>query len=49
MDNFVKGIILIILGICIGFLTLLVPEAAGIFIPLGTFLIILGILRLFDD
>ena len=49
MDNFFKGVILIILGICIGLLTLLVPEAIGIFIPLGTLLVVLGILKLFND
>ncbi len=49
MSNFTKGIILIILGICIGLLSTVVPEAIGVFIPLAVFLGILGIFKLIDD
>ena len=49
MSNFTKGIILIILGICIGLLSTVVPEAIGVFIPLAVFLGTLGIFKLIDD
>ena len=44
-----KGIILIILGICIGLLSIVVPEAIGVFILLAVFLGTLGIFKLIDD
>lgn len=46
MDNFIKGVILIILGVCIGLLSLVVPEAIGIFATLGGILVALGINKL---
>ena len=49
MSNFVKGIILTILGVCIGLLSLLVPEAIGIFITIGGILVVLGINSLIFD
>ena len=49
MSNFTKGIILIILGICIGLLSTVVPEAIGVFIPLAVFLGTLGIFKLIYD
>lgn len=49
MSNFVKGVILTILGVCIGLLSLLVPEAMGVFITLGGVLVVLGINNLIFD
>lgn len=49
MSDFTKGIILIILGICIGLLSTVVPEAIGVFIPLATLLGTLGIFKLMYD
>lgn len=49
MDNFIKGVILIILGVCIGLLSLLVPVAMGVFIPLGTLLGFLGMFKVCDS
>lgn len=49
MSNFVKGVILTILGVCIGLLSLLIPEAMGVFITLGGVLVVLGINNLIFD
>lgn len=49
MSNFVKGIVLTVLGVCIGLLSLLVPEAMGVFITLGGVLVVLGINNLIFD
>lgn len=49
MSNFIKGIVLTVLGVCIGLLSLLVPEAMGVFITLGGVLVVLGINNLIFD
>lgn len=49
MNNFIKGIVLTVLGVCIGLLSLLVPEAMGVFITLGGILVVLGINNLIFD
>lgn len=49
MSNFIKGIVLTVLGVCIGLLSLLVPGAMGVFITLGGVLVVLGINNLIFD